>query len=740
MGNAHSKWYKSASKKQRNVYDQARKARGAYSLENQQIGDAEAQAIGEALQVNLALTELKLRVNQIGDAGARAIAGALGANRSLILLDLFRNQIGSAGAQAIGEALKTNNTLTKFYLSDNRLGDAGAREISEALKVNTKLAGIYLNENRIGDAGVQAIGEALRVNKTLTKLVLSHNQIGDAGARAIGDVLQVNRTLTSLVLWTNQIGPAGAQAIGRTLATNTTLTQLHLSKNQLGDAGAQALGEAMKVNRTLTQLDLHTNQIGDTGAQTIADALKVNSTLVEIFLDTNHIGDAGACAIGEALNVNRTLAELSLKENQVGDAGARAIGDALQVNKTLTKLNLQRNFISSHGLSALKQTKKSTCQLELADQRTAADRIGGGPDRVYEAVQMPSKGKQASATTTTTTAATQKQPEYAAPNAYEEMGEPPGQVIYDYACVNVAGRDSRYLREQLTILRNLGSGNFGDVSLGQVPTSALPPRARELFAASSPQSILVAVKSLHAKADDKARRDFESEAKMMARFVHPNVVQLLAALTESEPHLVLLEYVMYGDLRSLLKSSKEKSAMWSSNEQVYVMRQIALGMQYLGTLQFVHRDLAARNCLVGSGMVVKVADFGLSRELTDESDYYRMQTRGKLPVKWMAPESISFRRFTVQSDVWAFGVTAWECASYGDNPYGSLAGGQLFEYLQAGNRLPIPDDCSPKVYNIMRACWDADPDRRPSFADLAVQLQTLQDNSVVRDIGLMLVN
>ncbi|XP_004346866.2 tyrosine-protein kinase SRK3 [Capsaspora owczarzaki ATCC 30864] len=223
----------------------------------------------------------------------------------------------------------------------------------------------------------------------------------------------------------------------------------------------------------------------------------------------------------------------------------------------------------------------------------------------------------------------QKQPE----PLYQAISTTSPEVVYDYASAYVAGSNSRRVREGLTIVKHLASGNFGDVALGQVPFSVLPERARTLLGPAAPETVQVAVKSLKSDADEKSRKDFESEAKLMAPFVHPNVVRLLAALVESEPHLVLLEFVQYGDLRSLLQKSKKQSFKWSENEQINAIRQIALGMEYLGTLHFVHRDLAARNCLVGQGMVVKIADFGLSRELADENDYYRMETRGKLPVK-----------------------------------------------------------------------------------------------------------
>ncbi|KJE95295.1 non-receptor protein kinase [Capsaspora owczarzaki ATCC 30864] len=309
-------------------------------------------------------------------------------------------------------------------------------------------------------------------------------------------------------------------------------------------------------------------------------------------------------------------------------------------------------------------------------------------------------------------------------------------VIDDYTAVYVAGSNSSRVRDGLTILKHLASGNFGDVALGQVPFSVLPQRAQALLGRkASSETVQVAVKSLKSDADEKSRKDFESEAKLMAPFVHQNVVRLLAALVESEPHLVLLEFVQYGDLRTLLQKCKLHSFWWTQNEQVHAIRQIALGMEYLGTLHFVHRDLAARNCLVGQGMVVKIADFGLSRELEDENDYYRMQTRGKLPVKWMAPETMTFRKFSALSDVWSFGVTAWECCSYGEQPYGKLSGRDTLAHVEAGGRLPMPENCMPELYNMMMTCWNVIPEFRPSFSQLVKVMSSFEDGTTIRDIG-----
>ncbi|XP_004343576.1 tyrosine-protein kinase CSK [Capsaspora owczarzaki ATCC 30864] len=371
-------------------------------------------------------------------------------------------------------------------------------------------------------------------------------------------------------------------------------------------------------------------------------------------------------------------------------------------------------------------------QKQQPEAKDSSDPIYQEADEVTTSPQNHSAGAHDKADIPSPAAIGQQQSYQAVPTA------PPEEVVDDDASAYVAGSNSRRVREGLTIGKHLASGEFGDVSLGQVLFNVLPTRARALLEPTASPTVLVAVKSSKADADEKSRQDFEAEAKLMAPFVHPNVVRLLAALVESEPHLVLLEFVQYGDLRTLLQKSQAHSLWWTHNEQIHAIRQIALGMEYLGTLHFVHRDLAARNCLVGQGMVVKIADFGLSRELTDEQDYYRMQTRGKLPVKWMAPETMTFRKFSSMSDVWSFGVTAWECSSYGAMPYGKMNGAEALAHVEAGGRPSMPEHCSTDLFILMLSCWNSIPELRPSFTQLVKALTNFEDGTAIREIGALL--
>ncbi|XP_013793832.2 tyrosine-protein kinase transmembrane receptor Ror-like, partial [Limulus polyphemus] len=216
-------------------------------------------------------------------------------------------------------------------------------------------------------------------------------------------------------------------------------------------------------------------------------------------------------------------------------------------------------------------------------------------------------------------------------------------------------------------LQELGEGAFGKVYRGEL-----------VGAQGTGCGKLVAIKTLKENATFKTRQDFQREAELMSDLHHPNIVCLLGACTREEPLCLLFEYMPKGDLHEYLISHSPRSCVGSSEDKVYqilelsdflhITQQIADGMEYLASNHYVHRDLAARNCLVGEGIEVKISDFGLSRDIYS-SDYYRVQSKSLLPVRWMPPESVLYGKFTTESDVWSFGVVLWETFSYGLQPY-----------------------------------------------------------------------
>ncbi|CAM4815343.1 unnamed protein product [Rotaria magnacalcarata] len=261
-------------------------------------------------------------------------------NNALTHLYLSSNQIGDAGAQSLADALRENKTLTELNLRANEIGDAGAQSLADALRKKKTLNELDLSYNQIGDVGAQSLANVLRENKTLTNLDLQHNRIGAAGAQSLADALQENKTLIKLNLTYNQIGDAGAQSFADALRANRTLNELHLRGNEIGDAGAQSFADALRANRTLNELNLHQNEIGAAGAQSLADVLRENKTLNELSLGANKIGDAGAQSFADVLQENKTLTKLNLQDNEIGDTGAQFLAEALRENKTLNELGL----------------------------------------------------------------------------------------------------------------------------------------------------------------------------------------------------------------------------------------------------------------------------------------------------------------------------------------------------------------------------------------------------------------
>lgn len=144
--------------------------------------------------------------------------------------------------------------------------------------------------------------------------------------------------------------------------------------------------------------------------------------------------------------------------------------------------------------------------------------------------------------------------------------------------------------------------------------------------------------------------------------------------------------------------------------------QLSTALSYLESKKFVHRDIAARNVLVSTPTCIKLADFGLSRWVEDQS--YYTSSKGLLPIKWMAPESINFRRFTTASDVWMFAVCTWEILMYGVKPFQGIKNSEVIGKLENGERLALPQNCPPRLYSLMSQCWSYEPAKRPDFKSI----------------------
>lgn len=274
--------------------------------------------------------------------------------------------------------------------------------------------------------------------------------------------------------------------------------------------------------------------------------------------------------------------------------------------------------------------------------------------------------------------------------------------------------------QDVEFLEELGEGAFGKVYKGQL---------RQL----NKKTVNVAIKALKENASIKTQQDFRREIELISDLKHQNIVCILGVILNKEPYCMLFEYMANGDLHEfLISNSPMEKKLLQQLEFLQIAMQISEGMEYLSGHHYVHRDLAARNCLVNEGLVVKISDFGLSRDIYS-SDYYRVQSKSLLPVRWMPSESILYGKFTTESDIWSFGVVLWEIYSYGMQPYSGYSNPEVIHLIRSRQLLSCPDNCPTAVYSLMIECWHEQAVKRPTFADISHRLRTWYEGHIKID-------
>ena len=254
-------------------------------------------------------------------------------------------------------------------------------------------------------------------------------------------------------------------------------------------------------------------------------------------------------------------------------------------------------------------------------------------------------------------------------------------------------------RRNVTMIRRLGAGQFGEVweGLWNGTTS-------------------VAVKTL--KPGTMSAIEFLQEAALMKKLRHPKLIQLYAVCTEEEPIYIITELMKYG---ALLDYLRQDGRGLQQTALINMTSEVAAGMAYLESQNYIHRDLAARNILVGEHLICKVADFGLARVI--DEDIYEAHTGAKFPIKWTAPEAALYNRFTIKADVWSFGIVLYEVITYGRFPYPGMTNAEVLEKLPQGYRMGCPPNCPKDLHDIMLECWREDPVSRPTFESLQWRLE-----------------
>ncbi|XP_070209701.1 tyrosine-protein kinase Fer-like, partial [Littorina saxatilis] len=275
-------------------------------------------------------------------------------------------------------------------------------------------------------------------------------------------------------------------------------------------------------------------------------------------------------------------------------------------------------------------------------------------------------------------------------------GEPvtnKSQAILKKAIVR---EDWELLNDHIHLEMQIGNGNFGEVYKGMY----------------APKNMVVAVKTCRDTLSEDQRKKFLQEGRILKQYNHPNIVSFIGIAAQRQPVMIVMEFVPGGALLSFLRKQGKQQ---SKRQLTQMCVDTANGMAYLEGRGCIHRDLAARNCLVGDNNVIKISDFGMSRE---EEEYTVSEGMKQIPIKWTAPEALNFGKYTSLCDVWSYGILMWEIFSAGQQPYSGMTNAQAREKIEDGYRLPQNSQTPESMYKLMLGCWEYNPKKRPHFKDV----------------------
>uniref|UniRef100_A0A096MMK6 Tyrosine-protein kinase n=3 Tax=Cercopithecidae TaxID=9527 RepID=A0A096MMK6_PAPAN len=272
--------------------------------------------------------------------------------------------------------------------------------------------------------------------------------------------------------------------------------------------------------------------------------------------------------------------------------------------------------------------------------------------------------------------------------------------------LNPIPKDKKWIlsHEDVTLGELLGKGNFGEVYKGTLKDKTS-----------------VAVKTCKEDLPQELKIKFLQEAKILKQYDHPNIVKLIGVCTQRQPVYIIMELVSGGDFLTFLRRKKDELKL---KQLVKFSLDAAAGMLYLESKNCIHRDLAARNCLVGENNVLKISDFGMSRQ--EDGGVYSSSGLKQIPIKWTAPEALNYGRYSSESDVWSFGILLWETFSLGVCPYPGMTNQQAREQVERGYRMSAPQNCPEDIFKIMMKCWDYKPENRPKFSELQKELTIIK--------------
>ncbi|CAJ0572817.1 unnamed protein product, partial [Mesorhabditis spiculigera] len=267
----------------------------------------------------------------------------------------------------------------------------------------------------------------------------------------------------------------------------------------------------------------------------------------------------------------------------------------------------------------------------------------------------------------------------------------------------------------------LGNGAFASVYRGTlkgtIPLFKVYNSLKLVLEGSNADHSEVAVKKLPAHANHEGRMDFFHEMAFMKKLgYHPHVISMLGCVSNPIEPLIVVEFCKHGDLLRFIRKNKgsilkDEHSTSSDYEHILTIKelvsiawQVADGLFYLVSHKFIHRDVAARNILLTKNMCAK---------------------GGKLPIKWMSPESLKFYEYTEKTEIWSYGIALWEMFSLGEAPFPSVQPMEMIEHLEEGHRPKQPIKCPNECYALMKQCWEFKADLRPTFDDLRLRLAVL---------------
>ncbi|XP_075311324.1 tyrosine-protein kinase Fer isoform X3 [Odontesthes bonariensis] len=273
--------------------------------------------------------------------------------------------------------------------------------------------------------------------------------------------------------------------------------------------------------------------------------------------------------------------------------------------------------------------------------------------------------------------------------------------------LNPVVKDKKWIlnHEDVALGELLGKGNFGEVFKGTLQRDKMS----------------VAVKTCKEDLPPELKIRFLAEARILKQYDHPNIVKLIGVCTQRQPIYIVMELVPGGDFLSFLRKKKDEL---KTKQLVRFAVDAAAGMAYLESKNCIHRDLAARNCLVGEHSVLKISDFGMSRQ--EDDGVYSSSGLKQIPIKWTAPEALNYGRYSSESDVWSYGILLWETFSLGVCPYPGMTNQQAREQVEKGYRMACPQRCPDDAYKVMQRCWQYNAEERPKFSELQRDLAAIK--------------